>query len=156
MWGSEQEVTVKDEILLSTPSLLYPNIFCDSSIFYSPCENIFMNVSTFDHSQNAWDVSLSFDYGEDKSFFPDPLDLSYFISGNSEGEFFFSLTPLCDSLDHEDVIFHPEYYDHGCLDIFTHSFDHDSDSPTVDLSKPSDFYDPSFDEVETPKTVKEL
>ena len=85
-----------------------------------------------------------------------PLDLSSVIFGNSEGEnFCFSSTPLYDSSDHEDANVH-EFSNRGCRDLFTHSFDHDSDLPTVDFSKPLVSDDPYFDEVETPQSIKAL
>lgn len=58
--------------------------------------------------------------------------------------------------NHEDVIIHLEFSDHGFHDIFAHSFNQNSDSPTIDLSKPLVFDDPSSDEVETPQVVEAL
>lgn len=63
---------------------------------------------------------------------------------------------MYDLSDHEDVDVHLEFSDRGCHDIFTHSFDHDSDSPIIDLSKPPIFDDPSSDEVETPQAIEAL
>lgn len=64
---------------------------------------------------------------------------------------------MYDSLDHEDVVVHHlEFSYHGCRDTFIPSSDHDSNMPTVDLSKPPVFDDPSSDELETPQVVKEL
>jgi len=95
VWESEQEVAVKDDLLLFAARPLYPIIFCSSNIFVPSCENPSPDVYTSDHSQNAQDVTLSFDCGEDKYFFPNPLDLSYFLSGDSGGDIFcFSSTPL--------------------------------------------------------------
>jgi len=100
------------------------------------------------------DVSRSFDCREDKSFFLNILDLSPLNSKSSEGEFCFSSTPLYDSTNHEDVDVHLEFFDHGCRDIFTHSFDHDSDSLTIDLSKLPIFDDPYYDEAETNQAIE--
>ena len=86
-----------------------------------------------------------------------PPNISSFISINSEGEkLCFSSTPLYYSSDHEDFDVHLEFSDRGCHDIFTHSFDHGSDSSTIDLSKPPVFDDPSFNEVETPQVVQAI
>lgn len=68
----------------------------------------------------------------------------------------FSLTPLYDSSNHEDTNVHLEFSDHGCSDLFTHSFDHDVDSLAIDLSKPSVFDDLPTDKVEIPQDVEEL
>lgn len=66
-----------------------------------------------------------------------PLNLSSFISRNLEcGNFCFSSTPLYDSSDHEDDDVNFKFSSHGCGDIFSYSFDHDSDPLDVDLSKP--------------------
>jgi len=101
-----------------------------------------------------WDVSLSFDCRQEKPIFSYPPNLSSYISRNLEGEnSFFSSPPLYDFSDHEDSIVHLEFSYHGYCDIFTRSFNHDSNSPTIDLSKPSTFDDPYFDEVETPQVV---
>lgn len=70
--------------------------------------------------------------------------------------YFFSSTPLYNSSDHEDFVDHLECSDHGCCDIFTHSFGHDYDSPIADLSKPLAFEDISSDEVETPQVSETL
>lgn len=148
---------VKDDLLRSLPRPLFPDIFHDYSTYVPSFENSSLDVSTSNHSQNTWDVSLSFDCREYKSFFPNSPNLSSFISGNIEGEnSCFSLPPLYDSSNHEDAIVHLKFSDHGCLNIFTHSSDHDSNSPTVDLSKPPVFDDPSSDEVETPQVIEAL
>ena len=116
-----------------------------------------MDVSTFDHSQNTTDVSLSLHCGEDTSFFSNPLNLSSVISESAEGEHScFSSTPLYDSLDHEGAKEHIEFYDHGCRDLFTPSFDHDVDSFLVNISKPRVFDDLPIDEVETPQAIEAL
>lgn len=131
--------------------------FFYSSISIFSCENPSLDVSNSDHSQNAQDVSLSFDCGENRYFFMNPPNLSSFISINWEGEIFsFSSTPIYDSSDHEDVDVHIKFSDHGCCDLFIHSFDHNSDSLAIDLSKPPIFHDLSSDEVETPQDIKAL
>lgn len=33
VWESKEEFVVKDDLLLPTPRLLYPEIFCDSTIY---------------------------------------------------------------------------------------------------------------------------
>ena len=68
VWEAEAELGVKDDLLLSGPRLLYLDNFCDLSIFDLSCENSFPYVSIFNHSQDIWDVNLSFDCGEDKYF----------------------------------------------------------------------------------------
>ena len=86
-----------------------------------------------------------------------PLDLSSALSRNAEGEHpSFSSTPLCDSSNHEDVDQHPKFSDLGCCDLFTSSSDHDVDLLIVNLFKPLVYEDPSINEIETPKSVKEL
>ena len=101
VWESEEEFGVKDDLLLSAPHPLYPNIFHGSAISILSCETLFRNFSTSDHLQNTWDASISFDYGEDKYFFLDPPNLSSYFSKNTEGEIsHFSSSPLYDSSDH--------------------------------------------------------
>ena len=39
VWEYEEEPAVKDDFLLPTPHMLFPDIFGDSSIFYLACEN---------------------------------------------------------------------------------------------------------------------
>lgn len=86
-----------------------------------------------------------------------PPNLSFFLSGNSEGEkLSFSTTPLYDSLDDEDVDAHLEFSDRACREIFTHSFDHNVDSLAIDISKPLVFGDLPSDEVETPQDFDAL
>lgn len=88
-WEYEPKVAVKDDLLLSTPHpIIYLDIFCSSSIFYSSCENISPDVSTSDHSQNEWDVSVSSNYEEEKYFFLGLLNLSSLFSRILEGEIF--------------------------------------------------------------------
>lgn len=58
MWESKQEFLVKDGVLLSSPHALYPDIFHDYVISIPSFENPSLDVSTSDHSQNTWDVSL--------------------------------------------------------------------------------------------------
>lgn len=48
-WEYEHQPTVKDELLLSVPPPLFPDIFGDYSIFDSPCVNSSMDASTSDH-----------------------------------------------------------------------------------------------------------
>lgn len=56
---------MKDDLPLSAPHLLFPGMFGDSAIVDFPCEKTFLSASTFDHSQNTPDVSLSLHSGED-------------------------------------------------------------------------------------------
>ena len=56
---SKEEPTVKDDSLLATPHPIHPNIPCDSTTADFRCENSFLDASTFDHSQDTLDVSLS-------------------------------------------------------------------------------------------------
>lgn len=157
VWESGQESKVKDDLLLSTPRLLYPDIFHGSSISIPSCENSFLDVYTSNHSQNTWDTSLSFDCGEEKSIFPDPPNVSSYLFENIEGEdYHFSLSPLYDSSDHEDVSFHLEVYDCGYHDLFIHSSNHNSDFLTIDIARPLVFDDSYSDEVETPQDVEPL
>lgn len=44
VWEFEQESTVKDDLLLHAPHMLYPDIFYDSSISVPYCENAFPDV----------------------------------------------------------------------------------------------------------------
>jgi len=69
----------------------------------------------------------------------------------------FSIFPLYDSSDHEDVsVSDLEIYDHGCCDIFTHSSNHDSLFFAVEFSKPPMFDDLSSDDLELLQVVEEL
>lgn len=63
---------------------------------------------------------------------------------------------MYDSSDHEDANVNIEYSYCGCHDLFTHSFHHDSNSPTIYLYMPPLFDDPPADEVETPQAGKAL
>ena len=136
MCGNLKKNTVKDELLLSTTHLLFPDIFCDSTISDFPCENSPRGISTSDHLQNTPDVSLSLHFGEDTSLFGNPFNISFIIFGKEEGEHScFSSTPLYDSSDNEDVDEHIEFSDRGSLDPFTPLYDHDVDSFVVDISK---------------------
>lgn len=47
------------------------------------------------------------------------------------------------------LVFHLEFFGHGCHDLFIHSSNHDADFSTIDISKPPVFDDPSSDEYET-------
>lgn len=148
---------MKDDILLSATHPLFHNIFYDYAISVFSCENSSPDVSTFDHSHDTWDVSASFDYGEEQNFFLNPLNLSSFLSGNLGGEIFcFSSTPLYDSSGHEDANVHFEFSKCGCCDLFTHSLNHDVDSLVVDLFKPPIFNETYVGEVETPQAIKAL
>ena len=110
-----------------------------------------MDAPIIDHSQNTLDVSPSSDNGEDKLFIENPLDLSSSVSGNTEyGFFFFSSTPIFDSLYHEDTDEIIDFSDHDCHDPFTPIFDHDDDSIAVYFSKPPIYDDLYDDEDETP------
>lgn len=100
---------------------------------------------------------MSFDYKEDKYFFPNPPNLASFLSGNSEDEkLCFSSTPSCDSSDREDVDVHIEFSNHGCRGLFINSFDHDVDSLTVNISKLLVFEDIYSYKVETPQAIEAL
>jgi len=157
VWESEEEAVVKDDLLLSTPHLLFPDIFGDFSIVDFPCENTFPGASTSDHSHNIPDVNLPLHIGDDTFSFANPLNISSIFCENAEGEHScFSSTPLYDSSDHEDVDEHIEFLDHGCHDFFSPSFNHDVDSCDVDLSKPLIFDDLPVEEVETPQVVEAL
>jgi len=59
VWKSKEEPVVKDDSLSVVPHLLHPNIPCDATTTDFPYENPFPDVSTFDHSQDTSDVSLS-------------------------------------------------------------------------------------------------
>lgn len=135
---------MKDELLPSTPLLHYTDIFHHSIIPIQSCENSFYDVTTLNHSQNTWNGSFSFKCGEDKCFLPDPPNLSYYLFENIEGEISHSpLSPLYDSLDHEDTYVHNfELSNRGCHDTFIDSFDHESNSSTVNISMVFD--DPFF------------
>lgn len=150
-WEPEYQPTVKDDLLLSAPPPLFPNIFSDSAISDFPCVNPSMDVSTADHSQNTPDVSPSFDSREDKSFVENPLDSSFSFFINTEGEHScFSSTPLHYSSNHEDANKHPEFSDHGCCDLCTSTFDHDVDSLVVNMSRPLGSDDLLVNESKTP------
>ena len=56
---SKEEPTVKDDSLPAAPHSLHPDIPCDSATVDFPCENSFLDVSTFDRSQDTLDVNLS-------------------------------------------------------------------------------------------------
>ena len=59
--------------------------------------------------------------------------------------------------NHEDaIVHHLELFYRSCHDLFIPSCDQDSYLPTVDLSKPLIFDDPSSDELETPQVVEAL
>lgn len=97
-----------------------------------------------------WNSSFSFECGEDKTFFPNPPNLSSYFSGKIEGAIScFPSSPLYDSSHHEDPsILDPKLSDHGCRDIFIRSSDHDYNYSIIDLSKPSVFDGPSSNELE--------
>jgi len=63
---------------------------------------------------------------------------------------------MSDLSDHEDVDVHIESSDCKCFYLFTHSSNHDSNSPIFYLSKPPTFDYPLVNEVETPQAIKEL
>lgn len=79
-----------------------------------------------------------------------------FLETKRDFFFCFSSTPLYGSPDHEDVVVHLNFLYHGCHDIFTHSCDHDFNSPLIDISNPPIFDDPYSDEVENPQDFKAL
>ena len=82
VWESKQESVVKDDLLFFAPLLHYPDIYHDSTIFVQSCQNSFLDVYTFDHSQNTWNASFSFECEEEKFVFPDPLisDLIFLVT----------------------------------------------------------------------------
>lgn len=84
--ASENEPTVKDDLLLSAPPPLFPNLIGDFVILDCVCVNPSMDESTSDHSQNTHDVSPSFDNIDKKLFIKNPLDISSSFSENVEGE----------------------------------------------------------------------
>jgi len=148
---------VKDDSLPYASHLLYLDIPCDSATFVIPCENSFPDVSTFDHSQDTPDVSLSLHCEENTSSSEIVSHLSFIIYENAEGELpCFSSTPLHDSSNHEDADEHPEFSDRGCHDLCTSSFYHDVDSLVVNLYKPLVSNDLPIDGVETPQDVETL
>jgi len=74
------------------------------------------------------DVSLSSQCEEDTSSSKNMSNLSSVISENTKGEHLcFSSTPLLDSSNHEVTDKHPEFFDIGCCDPSTSSFDHNVD-----------------------------
>lgn len=94
-WEPKHQPKMKDDSLLSTPPLFFPEIFGDFSIPNFMYVSLSMDSPIVDHSQNTLDVIPSSDNKEDKSFFENPLDFYSNFSGNTKGEFFcFSSTPL--------------------------------------------------------------
>jgi len=156
LWEPEEELVVEDDLLLSSTHPIFCDTFGDSAIVNFPCENSFLDESTSYHSHNTPDVSFPLQSGEDKSLFANPFTISSIITKNVEGEHScFSSTPLHYSSDHEDADEHIKFYDCGCGDFFT-PFDHNVDSFTIYISKPTVFDVLSVDEVETPQAVKAL
>lgn len=156
-WEHEHQLTAKDDSLLSTPPLFFPDIFGDSSILDFTCVSSSTDAPIVDHSQNTPDLIPSSDNGEDQSFFENLLDFSSTFSRNAEGEFFrFSSTPLFDSLDHEDANEIIDFVYHSCHGPFIPVFNHDVDSIVVYFSNPPTYDDIFVDEVETPQTVEAL
>ena len=148
---------MKDDLLLSTPPPLFPNIFGDSAISDFPCVNPSTDVSTTDHLHNTLDVGPSFDTGEEKLFIENPLHFSSAFFGNTEGEHsFFSYTVLFDLVDREDAIEIIDFSDRSCRDPFTPVFEHDDDYIAIDLFKPPLYDDLFVNEVETPQTIEAL
>lgn len=116
VWKSKEEPVVKDELLPSAHHPRFPDMFCDSTISSFSSENSYPYVYTSDHQHNTQDVNPSFECGEDTTFFLNPPNLSSFLSRNSKGEkFYFSLTPLSNLSDHEDVDVHLEFFYHGFI-----------------------------------------
>lgn len=155
VWESKEEPMVKDDSLPSVPHPLYLDIYFDYATFDFLGENSSLDVSTFDHSHETMDVSLSLHCRYDTYSSENPSDLSSVISESIEGEHpCFSSTPLHDLSNHEDVDKHPEFFDNGCHDLSTSSFHHDVDSLIVNLPKPLVFGDLSIDEMEISYVVK--
>lgn len=133
-WESEHQPGVRDDLLLSTPPPLFPDIFGDSVILYLPYVNSSTDTSTSDHLQNPPDAIPSFDNGEEKFFTENLLHFSSTFSKNAEGEHsLFSSTPLFDSSYHEDVDELIDFSDRSCRDLFTPIFNHDVELIIVDL-----------------------
>lgn len=105
-----------------------------------------------------WNVIFSSKCREDKYVFPNLSKLSSYPSRNIKGEIsHFQSSPLYDSLDHEDdSICKLKLFDHGYRDIFIHSFYHNYDFFTIDLSKPLIFGDPYSAKLEPPQAVEAL
>lgn len=105
VWEYEQESVVKDDLLLSTPLPHYPNIFHDSIILVEPCEkSVFVDFTTFDHSQNTWNANFPSECGEDNFFLHVPPNLSSYLFRSIESEIScFASSPLYDFLYHEDA-----------------------------------------------------
>jgi len=51
VWEYEEEITVNDDLLLSAPHPLYPDVFYGPTISELSCENSLLDVSTSDNSQ---------------------------------------------------------------------------------------------------------
>lgn len=77
---------VNDDLLLSMPPSLFPDIMGDSVISDFLCVNPSTDASTSNHLQNALDVSTSFGNGEENLFIKHPLDFSFYFSRNVKGE----------------------------------------------------------------------
>lgn len=136
---SKQEFSMKDDLLPPAPLLHYPDIFHNSTIPFESCEkSVYVDVTTFNHSQNKWNANFSFERREDKSFLSNPPNLSSYLSKNLEGEIYhFSSSPLYDSSDHGDAsIYDIELSDHGFRDLFIDSFGHDSHFSLANISQP--------------------
>jgi len=150
-WELEHQHSMKDDSLPSQPPSFFPNIIGEPAIHDFTCVSSSMNAPIVDLSQDTPYVSLVSNNGEDQSFIGNPLDLSSAFFRNAEGEHpSSSSTPLCDLSNHEDANQHPEFFDLGCCDLFTSSFDHDVDSLIVYLYNPLVYEDPSINKVKTP------
>jgi len=79
VWQFEKESMVNEDLILSASPTHYLDICNDSVIPFQSCQNSFLDVSNFDHSQNTWNVSFSFECGEDKFFCTDPPNLSSYL-----------------------------------------------------------------------------
>lgn len=76
---------MKDDLLPVAPIPHHPDIFHDYVIPVESCENLaFVNVTTFNHSQNKWNAKFSSEWGEEKSFLLDAPNLSSYLSINIE------------------------------------------------------------------------
>ena len=137
----------------------HPDILHDYVILVEYCELLVSDdVTSSNHLQNTRDVSFSFRCGKHGSSTIDPINLSSYLSKNSEGEIYcFSYPPLYDSSDHKDTSVHDlELSNCGSYEFFIDSVGQDLDSSTVDFSKPPIFYDVSFDELELPQFFEEV
>lgn len=86
VWEFELEYPVNDDLLMFEPHMIYLDIFHDYTIVVPSFENSFLDFCIFDHLSNTCYASLSFDCREDKSFFPEPPNISSYIYRNIDGD----------------------------------------------------------------------